>query len=78
MDRNPLCRPATAWLMTRLLNVQRQAQAISINQQLLNAHLRNLATQQIAYDGLMLMNSPWTPEGPTLTRRVVPFTRSRT
>src|SRR5438552_7632512 len=57
MDRNPLCRPATAWLMTRLLNVQRQAQAISINQQLLNAHLRNLATQQIAYDGLMLMEN---------------------
>jgi hypothetical protein len=41
--------------MAWLLNVQGQAQAIGIDQQLLDTHLRDLAVQQIAYNRLVLI-----------------------
>jgi len=41
--------------MAWLLNVQGQAQAICVDQQLLDAHLRNLAPQEIADHRLMFI-----------------------
>src|SRR5712691_538659 len=50
-----LCRPATARLTMRPLYIQRKPKAICISEQLLDAHLRDFATQQVAYHWLMFI-----------------------